>query len=159
MEALSRRVNTLMEYSLFGMGLSMAVIVAVQVFFRYALNRSLFWSEEVARFLLVWLTFLGATVAYYRGANPGVEALYDRLPEHGRRACKVAVYLLSLAFFAVMVIYGTQFAWFVRMQISPALRLPKWIPHGVVPISGSVMFLHALNFLTRALVGGREGAP
>jgi TRAP-type C4-dicarboxylate transport system permease small subunit len=113
----------------------------------------------VARFLLVWLTFLGATVAYYRGANPGVDALYNRLSVRGRRACKIAVYLLSLVFFAIMIIYGAQFAYFVRAQISPALRLPKWIPHSVIPIAGSVMFLHALNFLTRALREGRGEAP
>ena len=153
MESLCRRINAAMEYGLAGMGLLMAAIVAVQVFCRYVLNHSLFWSEEVARFLLVWLTFLGATVAYYRGAHPGVDALYNRLPASAQKACRVGVHLLSLAFFAVMTLYGVRFAYFVRLQITPALSLPKWLPFAVIPCSGAVLALHALAFLLRELKG------
>ncbi len=153
MENLSRRINTIMEYSLFGMGLSMALIVAAQVFSRYVLNRSLFWSEELARILLVWLTFLGASVAYYRGVHPGVDVLYKRFPGWGRRAAMSAVHCLSLAFFAVMIVYGVQFAHFVRLQITPALGLHKWIPHSVIPVSGAIMFFHALTFLLKEIRG------
>jgi len=73
-------INQWIEYLLFGMGFTMTIVVAVQVFFRYVLNQSLFWSEELARFLLVWLTFLGASSAYYRKVNPGVDFLYAKLP-------------------------------------------------------------------------------
>lgn len=59
LERISRSVNHWVEYVLFGLGFTMSVVVAVQVFFRYALNHSLFWSEELARYILVWLTFLG----------------------------------------------------------------------------------------------------
>ena len=154
-EKLSRRINIIMEYGLFGMGLSMALIVAGQVFSRYVLNRSLFWSEELARFLLVWLTFLGASVAYFRGVNPGVDLLYRRFSNRGKRAARIVVHCLSLSLFAVMVVYGAQFAHFVRFQITPALSLPKWIPHSVIPISGAIMLLHALTFLVREI----RGAP
>ncbi|MBE0617888.1 MAG: TRAP transporter small permease, partial [Proteobacteria bacterium] len=102
----------------------MAAVVAAQVFFRYGLNRSLFWSEELARYQLVWLSFLGATVAYRCQANPSIDAIYRRLSPRAQRAAAVAVHLCSLALFGVMVVYGTQFAHFVRAQISPALHLP-----------------------------------
>ncbi len=156
MEKLSLRINIIIEYCLFGMGLSMALIVAAQVFSRYVLNRSLFWSEELARFLLVWLTFLGASVAYFRGVSPGVDVLYKRFSDRGKRAATSVVHGLSLLFFAVMIVYGTQFAHFVRLQITPALSLPKWIPHSVIPISGAIMLLHALTFLVREIRGQRH---
>lgn len=159
MEQLSRWVNTLLEYLLSGMGLAMALIVALQVFFRYVLNQSIFWSEEVARFLLVWLTFLGATVAYYRGANPGVDALYLRLSPSLQWFCRLATGLLALFFFGIMIIYGCQFAYFVRLQISPALQLPKWLPHSVIPLAGLVMFLHTLTFLLRLFQIKRSNKP
>lgn len=132
----------------------MAVIVAVQVFFRYVLNQSLFWSEELARFLLVWLTFLGASVAYFRKANPGVDVLYARMPPPLRRVFTVMIHLFSLGLFLVMVFYGYQFAYFVRLQISPALNLPKWIILSIIPVSGSILTVHGLAFLLDELKRG-----
>jgi TRAP-type C4-dicarboxylate transport system permease small subunit len=132
----------------------MAIIVAVQVFFRYVLNQSLFWSEELARFLLVWLTFLGASVAYFRKANPGVDVLYARMPPYLRRGSAILIHLSSIGLFLVMVYYGYRFAYFVRLQISPALNLPKWIILSIIPVSGSILTVHGLAFLLDELKRG-----
>lgn len=133
------------------MGFTMALIVAVQVFCRYVLNQSLFWSEELARFLLVWLTFLGASTAYYRKVNPGIDFLYLRLPPFLRKISSIFTHLASMALFIVMVIYGYQFAWFVRLQISPALQIPKWIVLSIIPISGAILMFHAATLLVEEL--------
>ncbi len=153
----SRLLNRWIEYLLFGLGFSMAVIVAVQVFFRYVLNQSLFWSEELARFMLVWLTFLGASVAYHRGVHPGIDMLYTRLPAAWQRLTAVFVHLVSIAFFVVMIVYGVQFSYFVRLQISPALYLPKWIIFAIIPVSGVILLMHALAFLLQEIRG--RGTP
>ena len=150
-DRLGQRINQVVEYLLFGMGLGMALLVAVQVFFRYVLNHSIFWSEELARFLLVWLTFLGATVVYYRGVHASVDFLYERLGAGSKRAMNILVHLASLSFFVVMIIYGWQFAHFVRLQVTAALVLPKWIPHGILPLSGAILSFHALVFLWREI--------
>jgi TRAP-type C4-dicarboxylate transport system permease small subunit len=148
-------INQGVEYLLFGFGFTMAVIVAVQVFSRYMLNRSLFWSEELARFLLVWLTFLGASVAYYRKANPGIDVLYARMAPALRRATALLIHLVSIGLFSVMVFYGFEFAYFVRLQISPALNLPKWIVMSIIPASGSILLVHAVGFFLEELKRGR----
>jgi TRAP-type C4-dicarboxylate transport system permease small subunit len=153
LEKLSRAVNKWIEYSLFGLGLSMSIIVAVQVFCRYVLNHSLFWSEELARYLLVWLTFLGASVAYYRGMHPGIDVVYARLPDTIRKAAAVTVHLLSMALFAIMIIFGIKFAYFIRHQISPALYLPKWLVYAIIPLSGTVFMLHGLIFFLDEIKG------
>ncbi len=147
LETLSRAVNSKVEIMLFVLGFSMAFIVALQVFFRYVLNQSLFWSEELARYLLVWLTFLGASVAYRRKVHPGIDMLSARLSPWWQKLFAVIVHLVSLGLFGVMIVYGYQFAHFVRLQISPALYIPKWIIFSIIPISGALLALHALNFL------------
>jgi len=152
---ISSSLNRGVEYSLSCLGLALAAVVAAQVFSRYVLNYSLFWSEELARFLLVWLTFLGATVAYFHGAHASVDFLVRRLSARGQKAATVCVHLGALAFSLIMLAYGWQFAAFVRLQISPALSLPKWIPHGVIPLSGAIMALHSLTFISQNL--GRPG--
>ena len=153
LDRLSRKLNATIEKSLFVIGFSMAALVAVQVFFRYVLNHSLFWSEELARFLLIWLTFLGASVAYHRRAHPGIDTFTLLLPPYLKKTAATCVHLASLALFGVMIVYGCQFAYFVRLQISPALYLPKWIIFSSVPLSGGVLMLHALALFVKDLKG------
>lgn len=156
LEKISFNVNRVIEYLLFGLGFSMALLVAVQVFCRYVLNQSLFWSEELARYFLVWLTFLGASAAYYKGAHPGVDILYNRMTPVVRRVSAVLIHLSAIALFAVMIVYGYQFAHFVRLQTSPALQLPKWIVLSIIPVSGAILTLHAVTFLVGTIKGGRS---
>ena len=149
----STKINLWVERSLAVMGLTMALVVIVQVFCRYALNASLFWSEELARYLLVWLSFLGATAAYQRRVHPSVDVLTGRLSARWRKRVGILVYLFSFILFAVMVYHGTAFAYFVRLQISPALAIPKWIIFSVIPLSGAIFSLHCLRFLVDELSG------
>ncbi|OEU66360.1 MAG: C4-dicarboxylate ABC transporter permease [Desulfobacterales bacterium PC51MH44] len=157
LEKLSRSINNWVEFLLFGLGFSMSVIIAVQVFCRYVLNHSLFWSEELARYLLVWLTFLGASVAYYRNVHPGIDVIYARMPNSIQKITAITVHLVSMTLFGIMIIFGTKFSYFVRLQISPALNLPKWLIFTIIPISGLILMLHSLTFFLNELKGkGRD---
>lgn len=153
LDTFCRRLNQIVETLLFGMGITMAAIVAAQVFYRYVLNASLFWSEEAARFLLVWLTFLGATTAYYRGSHPGIDALTRRLPAMARRVAAVAANGAAAGLAMVMIVYGFRFAWFVRLQISPALSLPKWVVFAVIPVTGLLLLVQVARSIAHALSG------
>ena len=156
MNALKRfsyTINNWVEWSLFGLGFTMSAIVAAQVFSRYALNHSLFWSEELARYLLVWLTFLGSSVAYYRKVHPGIDIIYGRLPAPVQKTAAIVVHLVSMLLFGVMIFYGLKFAYFVRAQISPSLYLPKWIIFSVFPVSGLILTLHSFTVLLDELKG------
>ena len=125
----------------------MALLVAAQVFYRYVLNNSLFWSEELARYMLVWISFLGATTAYYKGLHPGVDFIVSRLSATQRRWTAIVVHLVSISLFTTITVAGFQFAYFVRHQISPALGIEKWVILAVIPISGIILIGYALTAL------------
>jgi TRAP-type C4-dicarboxylate transport system permease small subunit len=56
-----------------------------------------------------------------------------------------------------MIFFGVKFSYFVRLQISPALYLPKWIIFSIIPISGLILLIHGLAFLFSELKGvGRD---
>ena len=149
-------LNRCVERLLAALGMAMAAIVATQVVCRYLFNNSLFWSEEAARYLLVWLSFLGAAAAYYRGAHPGIDILSSRLGPGLRRGKAVAVHLVCLAFFLVMIWQGAVFSHFVRLQTSPSLALPMWLVVLAIPVGGAVLACHCLLFLLRDLRGDRR---
>ena len=151
LDSVCRLLNRWVEYLLFSLGLSMALLVAVQVFCRYILNSSLFWSEELARYMLVWISFFGAVAGFYHHLHPGVDVVTSRLSPAGRFFCQVAVHGLTILLALAMVISGSQFAWFVRLQISPALGLPKWLVLSVIPLSGMLFLLYAITFLLQTI--------
>jgi len=154
-ERVSIACNRYAEYLLLLLGVSMTATVILQVFCRYVLNHSLFWSEELARYLLVWLTFIGATVAYHRNMHPGVDILFKRLDRASRDRIRQIVHLVSLVFFLVMIWYGCTFAYFIRVQTTPALSLPKWLIFSIIPISGALLSLHGAAFLLKGSLSSR----
>src|SRR3954468_19812434 len=74
----------------------MVVLVFTNVVLRYAFNSGIATSEELSRWLLVWLTFLGAIVALRQHAHLGVDSLVRALPALGKKICFFASYLLML---------------------------------------------------------------
>ena len=64
------------------------------------------------------------------------------------------IHCVSVGLFVVMIVFGIQFAYFVRMQISPAMNLPKWLIVGIIPVSGMILMFHALTFLVAVLQRG-----
>jgi TRAP-type transport system small permease protein len=74
----------------------MVVLVFGNVVLRYVFNSGITVSEEISRWLFVWMTFLGAIVALHRRAHLGTDVLVGRLPPAGKKACLVAGHLMML---------------------------------------------------------------
>jgi TRAP-type C4-dicarboxylate transport system permease small subunit len=105
------------------LGALMAVLFAVmcvQVFFRYALNDSLIWAEEVCRYLLIWVSFLAVGLAYQRGEVAAMRVLIEALPV--RLAAIVAILAdgAVLVLLGFITVYGWRYAVFAGGQMIPA---------------------------------------
>ena len=86
----------LLEYVIAGLLALMVVLVFGNVVLRYVFNSGITMSEELSRWLFVWLIFLGAIVAMKDHAHLGVDSLVSRLPPWGKKVCLVASQLLML---------------------------------------------------------------
>jgi len=80
----------------------MVVMVFGNVVLRYGFNGGIMVSEELSRWLFVWMTFLGALVALRSHAHLGTDTLVSRLPVAGRKVCLGASHVLMLFLCAVM---------------------------------------------------------
>lgn len=82
------------------------IIVFLQFFTRYVLGNSFSWTEEIARYLLVGLTFIGAAGVAMRGEHIGLTYFRDLLPARARHVVEIAVGLLAVALLAGLAWYG-----------------------------------------------------
>ena len=159
LDALSRLVNRLAEWVMAVMLAAMTLLVGVQIAGRFVFSYSIFWSDELARFLLIWISFLGISIGARRAAHPGVDSLVRALPARWARAASTLAVLLSLAFFAVMVAHGGALVLRTWPQYSTSLGIRMGIPYLAVPVAGLLMTLHALAAGLRGtwLEGRKEG--
>ncbi len=120
---------------------SMTLIICLHVIFRYVLLSPLQWSEEVSRMMSIWVAYGGASYAFRRGAHIGVTALVDRLPKGAGRFAKLSGDLLVIAFFVVVLIYGSQLALSMRGITSVAAGIPMIIPYSALPIGSALVII------------------
>lgn len=134
--------------------LSITVVVLASVFFRYVVNSSLAWSEELTRYLAVWLVFLGMAPAYRAGHHVRVGVVVDRLSVRWRRLFYIAAEVVILFLLCVITAAGWLLAEanFTRDQLTPALRIPiAWI-YLAIPVGLLLMALQSAERVVRLLV-------
>ena len=96
MDAVLRGYCKLLEGAIAAFLLAMVVLVFGNVVLRYAFNSGISVSEEISRWLFVWLTFMGAVVALRQHAHLGTDMLVGRLGRTGKKICLVFSYVLML---------------------------------------------------------------
>ena len=102
----------------------MMILMAMQVLFRYVLNSPLAWSEELARFAFIWMTFIAGYLAARNAEHVSITAIQDRLPGIPSIIIKAASNWISAGFFGVVAFYCLQQWSTLASQTSSALRIP-----------------------------------
>jgi|TARA_R110000851_G_scaffold204515_1_gene356441 TRAP-type C4-dicarboxylate transport system permease small subunit len=111
------------------------------------------WTEEVARFLLVWITFLAGTLAFQRGRHIAVTFVVDALPGRLRQIARIAALLIVLAFMITLIVIGYRYMQVQSFQKSASLRLSMTYVYAVMPICAAIMAWYALVDIIELLLG------
>ena len=151
MQRISDLINRITEGILVIVLSGMAVVVILQVIFRYVLNLPLFWTEELARYCLVWSSLLGSAVAVKRGQHIAVTIFIERLPPALRRGLTIMALISVAAILTIILWGGIQLVAITRAQISPALRVSMSIPYLAVPVGAALMLLHTIVFIFKMI--------
>jgi TRAP-type C4-dicarboxylate transport system permease small subunit len=112
------------------------------------------WTEELARFLLIWTSMLGAALAFERRAHLGVDYLVGKFHPDAQKSIQLISHLLVLTFAGLVLLKG---GWMLvettlsSGQVTPALGLKKWVVYAVVPVSGVFVILFTIQNLLRDL--------
>lgn len=135
----------------------MVVMVFGNVVLRYAFDSGIIISEELARFLFVWVTFLGAVVVFHQRGHLGMTMVVEALPPPLRRLCLIVSDLLIVAC-ALMFLKG---AWQQTMlnleNVAPVSNLPlAWVYGSGVVSAVGIALLAAASALTTIVTGRAE---
>ncbi|MCF8475583.1 MAG: TRAP transporter small permease [Pseudolabrys sp.] len=147
--AVIRKALTLSEYLLGAVCVlfmaAMVVMAAAAVFFRFVVNSSLAFPDEMVAYLFVWTVFLGSAVALRHNMHAAVEMAVNWLPPGPRRYTLIVANLLCIAFFVVLLVFGIKSVITVHPQISPALEISMSYVYAAVPVGALFMLLFAIE--------------
>ncbi|BFM19518.1 TRAP transporter small permease [Gilvimarinus japonicus] len=141
------------------LGLLMAIMVldvTWQVATRFVLQEPSSYTEELARFLLVWIGLLGAAYAYRKKAHLGLDILSQQLEGKAKRKLDIFISLVCTLFACVIMIYGGAKLMLLTLdleQMSAALQVKVGYLYSVIPLSGVLIVLFSVD---RILYGDPE---
>lgn len=129
--------------------LIMVVSIFLQIVSRVLISSSFTWTEELSRFLMIWVIFLGAGFSFQSGAHVGVEFFVERLPKKFQKATSVLILIISIIFLLVMLIKGIELCERTMNQTSTALNIPMGIVYLVFPISAVLMIVNIIDVFVK----------
>ncbi|MFV1967952.1 MAG: TRAP transporter small permease [Pirellulaceae bacterium] len=137
---------------LVGLFSTILVIIFVAVVFRYVVNHSLFWSDEVVRYAFVWFTLLGTALVLRDRRHIRVAYFVEQMPHGLRRVVEFAGLMLILGFNVFLVIAGMLWVWETAGAFTPALGLPlNWVYYAALPITAAL----SCCFAVRRIAAGK----
>ncbi|MBU2960239.1 TRAP transporter small permease [Citreicella sp. C3M06] len=149
-------INWIVGWLLAGLILVMTVLISWQVFARYVMGDSLSFSEEVARFSMVWMTMLGAAYAYRYGSLISVDLLTSLSGPRVARVLRIVVAAASCLFAYVLLSEGLNITQRVAMQVAPSTRVSMAWLYGAMPAGAALMLLNAVAILAEDFAGLRD---
>jgi TRAP-type C4-dicarboxylate transport system permease small subunit len=127
--------------------LAMVLIIFAQVLARYAFSNSLSWSEEIGRYLFVWMTFIGSAIAVRNKLHVSLDMFVSHLPHRLQKICLLISYVSMVIFTAVLIYGGYRFVVRGSQQISAAMQIPMHYVYIVLPAGVGLIFFYLLKGL------------
>lgn len=138
-------LNAFMEYF---MGLLFLVLVCVtfqEVFRRYLFNDPTHWASELSRFLLMWMTFTGASIVTRHVTHLTMGFTVHRFVSASKgKVVKVGISIVSLISLIVLTYYSGKVTLLAGYRPAPMTGMPMYVPWSALPFNGAIMCLYML---------------
>lgn len=129
----------------------MLFVIFVQVIFRYVLHHSLTFSEELARYLFVYIVFFGTAVVARENGHIVMGVLTQKLKGKIAKYTKITAYGFTMLFVIILFYQGLKIVILTSYQLSPALRIPMSYVYLAIPMASFVMFCNILILIIDTL--------
>ena len=157
LSAVDRAAEGILRWTVIVLMVAMTFAVFLQVVFRYALDAPLGWSEEFARFVFVWLTFMGAASLTRLGQHIRVDAFHLMMPSTARVVVTILGdlgALLCVFFFLIGGIGITRSEW---IQLAPAMQIEMGWIYLAIPVAAALMTVWIVADMVRTILTAVRG--
>lgn len=129
----------------------MVIMILSQVFFRYVLNDSLTWTEELSKFAMVWIACLVSPWAYREHLNVSIEMFHDALPALPKRIAEIVITLLVMLISAIFFMQSMSFVAGGTTITAASVAVKLWIFYLCMPFAFGALFLVGIERLIQQL--------
>lgn len=124
---------------------TLACVVFLQFFTRYVLNDSVAWTEEIARYLLIWITFIGAAMSFRRGTHISVEVLHHFMPQKFVRPLRFAIDVTTVGFIALLCWFSITITERMHIQTMTVIEWPMSLVYAGVGLGCFLMLYRSVQ--------------
>ena len=149
------KVNKTLEWFMIIIFALLVLDVLFQVFSRYLMGTSFTWTEEFARFSLIWMTILGSAYLNAKREHLSMDFLYDKLSISNKRKASIVIEVFIFLFALIVMVLGGANLVYTTLhldQLSGTLRIPLGYIYAVLPFSGFLIMCfsiyHIVNIYT-----------
>jgi TRAP-type C4-dicarboxylate transport system permease small subunit len=138
-----------------------AILLFVNVLLRYWFLAPISWAEELSLYLVVWIVFVGASVATRARGHIAIDLLALALSAANRRRLSLGAGVLVLVFLAFFTYYSAGHTARIHDsgQLTPVMLAPMWLAYLAMPAGGALMFLRAFQVWWRVYRMPTRGGP
>ena len=159
LKAYSKFMSILEKIALVIVGVMMIIMVAVmvyQVILRYCFNNSNIWSEELARFLFVWVSLMGSFVAVRRNSHLKVEFIVNLLKGEARKYFTLIIDIAVILFLIYLLPLSYELTLSTFKNISAGLKVPMAVGYAAIPVGTVLMILGMIEQILIKLAGKED---
>ena len=148
-DAFGRRLNWVNERICALLMAGLVLTVWLGVADRYAYTLGTTWTEEFARYTMIWCALLAIPVAAYRREHIGLEFVLNAMPKPYRRVLQLALDLIGIAFFAFLTFYSIGMTVEGRNQHANIFGMTMLVPFASVPVSSALTVVQLIVTMVR----------
>jgi C4-dicarboxylate transporter DctQ subunit len=119
----------------------MTVVTFVAAINRFTAHIAMPWSEELVKYLLVWMTIIGSALGVSTGVHVGIDSLVNLLPEKVRLMVSRSMMIVGAAFSGLFTYIGIELVMKQYVQTSTALNISMGYVYGSIAVGGFLMFI------------------
>lgn len=147
------------EENLIGIGLLASILlVFVNVVLRYVFKSSSTWIEEVVRYLIIWVTFIGSAICFRKGSHMGIDLIFSLTKGRVKKGIEIFGLVASFIFMIFLFKYGLELVLFTQKtgQITPAIEIKLFWVYIGIPLGAFLSGMDILMVLFNKIKGNEE---